>query len=144
MIDLIRLPPAPWKNGGADKFVESEPWTHTLEDGNGDFIGQFDCDFPDNESHKANDARCNRAKTILDFVVMFRNDLDVKQRRGWHTEQCTAATDQWCVPQLFEHLCGKTKEEGDKLIEAMYQKYHDVGLLTKADRWYRENVEKPC
>ncbi len=76
-----------------------------------------------------------------EFIALARNDLDVKQRRGWHTEKCTEA-DQWVVPQLIERLFSKNKKEGDALIEVMYQQGHDVGLLTKADAWYKANVEK--
>lgn len=62
-------------------------------------------------------------------------DLDVKLRRGWHTEKCTEG-DKWFVPQM---LAKCILIRGG--IEAAYQDRHDVGLLIKADTFYSEHVE---
>ena len=84
--------------------------------------------------------------TDAEFIALARNDFDVKQRRGWHTEKCKDS-NQWCVPQLldFSITNGFLFDDNDAVAkaagEACYQTGHDVGLLTKADAWYREHVE---
>lgn len=123
-IDLTLLSPASWLYDEHD----GEQNADVVSDGKRVFdaiAADFDAD---------------TSKVNLQFAALARNDLDVKVRRGWHTAKCTEA-DQWLVPQLIEHLCGKSKEDGDALMAAMYQDGHDVGLLTKADRWYSEQVE---
>ncbi len=67
------------------------------------------------------------------FIALARNDLEVKLRRGWHTEKCSDA-DQWVVPQLLPSVMFRSDCGG---IEAIYQDGHDVGLLTKADEWLK-------
>ncbi len=70
----------------------------------------------------------------MEFIALARNDLDVKQRTGWHTEKCLVE-NQWFVPQLVRYITMPG------CIEAIYQRYHDVGLLTRAYAWYVANVE---
>lgn len=124
-IDLSRLTPAPW---GTWRYKATTICTQETED-------ETSCVHL-GEMESVADA---------DFVALARNDLDVKQRRGWHTEKCTES-GQWYVPQLSEYvirkvLMGGLKGKGDSGFDACYQNEHDIGLLTKADRWYREHVE---
>ncbi len=149
MIDLTKLTPAPWI------AIDSryEPETYSVN-------GVFDVPEgyvqwavtggrPDNPTEgwslihgEAGHGTIIPERSDLEFIALARNDLDVKQRRGWHTQKCTDAP-QWLVSQLVERLCGiRDQKEFDSLIAAMYQDDHDVDLLTKADAWYRENVEK--
>lgn len=74
------------------------------------------------------------------LVVLARNDLDVKMRRGWHTQKCSDS-DQWLVPQMIESAF-KVFPISSDCLDAAYQEGHDVGLLTKADAWWRANMEK--
>ena len=72
-----------------------------------------------------------------DFIAFARSDLAVQMKRGWHAEKCSES-DEWVVPALTEYIMGPLAES---CLEAMYQKRHPVRLLTKADEWYRVNVE---
>lgn len=82
--------------------------------------------------------------TDTQFMALCRSDLGVKLRRGWHTEKCTHA-DQWVVPQAVEEIMRFTANHPDDdnaaTFEAVYQDRHDVGLLTMADAWFRENID---
>lgn len=75
-----------------------------------------------------------------EFIALARNDLDVKMRRGWHTEKCIDL-DQWYVPHLVKEMLRVAFEQNreDIYFDAAYQDGHDVGLLTKADRWATEH-----
>lgn len=121
-MDLSKLTPAPW-NENDDGGVYDDSTDRNM-------IGEFG-DGPPTDKDIAN----------AYFAVLARNDLDVKLRRGWHTEKCKEV-DQWIVPQLIANLFGKSKEEFAELIKVIYQEGHDVGLLTKADAWYAKHVEK--
>lgn len=134
-LDSTKLSPMPWKSDGV-----------TIMDANGRSVVDT-CNSPkiDGIDQEENE-RAN-----LTFIVLARNDLDVKHRRGWHTEKCTEA-DQWFVPQVVEAAIRKAwRGPGDPLdgipcpddaFLSCYQDGHDVGLLTKADVWYTEHIEK--
>ncbi len=141
-IDLTKLSPAPWESvtilpagsretgdGGYESWSES-PWRvingppQAIRD---DMLSR----------------RAFTNATDAEFIAMARHDLDVRQRRGWHAELQTDG--EWYVPQISAQAraIGKTAawlKLG--MFEATRQFGHDVGLLTKADKWYKENVEK--
>lgn len=117
--DLANLPAAPWTN---DNDFE-------VRDASGDIVLDVVCTEIEPSRHNALEID----KACLAFAVLSRNDLDVKQRLHWNTARCEEA-DQWFVPQLVPYL------PIDGCIDAMYQKEHDVGLLTKACEWYYKNV----
>lgn len=71
------------------------------------------------------------------FLLM-RSDLGVKLRRGWHTEK---HGDEWRVVQLFIPEFWQDAALVESWAEAVAQKGHDVGLLTKAEAWYIANIE---
>ena len=75
----------------------------------------------------------------FEFIALARNDLDVRQRRRWWTVPDMAG--RWHVPALLNqiHHCGLPISV--EAIAASWQDGNDVGLLTKADEWYRENIE---
>jgi hypothetical protein len=135
-MDLLKLALAPWR---------ANRKTDTLHlDGYGE-IGLADLIGPKGGSYRG--VRFPFTNDEAEFIALARNDLDVKMRRGWHTEKCTASADQWFVPQLVEFVLPQLMATAEKNkygggLDAAYQDLHDVGLLTKADRWYREHAEK--
>lgn len=84
------------------------------------------------------------AQANADFIALARNDLDVRLRRGWHTEKCTEV-NQWFVPQLYDlslRQMGGPSFDFAIFTAACYQDGHDVGLLTKAEAWFKEHIEE--
>lgn len=71
------------------------------------------------------------------FAALARNDLDVQMHRGWHVEKADDG-QRWVVPQLRSWIVCKMHPVS---TEAAYQYGHPVGLLTKADAWYKANIE---
>lgn len=72
--------------------------------------------------------------TDAEVFVLMRSDLDVRLRRGWHTE--IFGGDMWMVRQLHD-----IAEAKGVPTTAFWQYKHDVGLLTKADAWYKREIE---
>lgn len=144
-LDLTKLTPAPWTYDGMDCFDEGEP-VHVIGPSVLAIVpcehsGVVDQNFW--EEAKADLA----SKADAEFIALARNDLDVKLRRGWHTEKCTDKAGSWYAPQFFCDVMGLMMQDRishdlhDSFFEAAYQTGHDVGLLTKADRWYKANIE---
>lgn len=135
-MDVMKLSPAPWtverrySNG-----CEIVPRIHCPRDESrecgwvADLVG---APYLGHESSLEN----------AEAIAMMRNDFDVKQRRGWHTEKC--GVNQWCVPQLVAEmgrnfLNGKERAEAEA---ACYQEGHDIGLLSRADAWMKQHEGK--
>lgn len=131
-MDLATISPAPWH------AEEHEPLAHN------DAYRVYAASTANNPSPWIADVGIDPLRSSnAEFIAMCRNDLDVKQRRGWHTEK--NFRDNWIVPQLIEWWDNNHRtDEDEEMKEACYaaseQKGHDVGLLTKADIWFKENV----
>lgn len=132
-MDLSKLTPAPWLASAG--LVTDESGSPRLAD----------CTWGDVDDDQT-EANCH-------FIALVRNDLDVKLRRGWHTEKCTDSGD-WMVPQAVAAAMRLAWEKYDgsgptpeslpptaDVFANCYQSGHDVGLLTKADVWYVANCE---
>ena len=78
------------------------------------------------------------SRTNFDVIAALLNDLEVKQRRGWHTERCPHKPGYWYVPQ-FCSVVNLTDVGLEAYKTACYQEGHDVGLLTKADAFAKEH-----
>ena len=99
-MDLSRLSPAPWRNGGTDSFYPDE-FCHVLEtEDGGSLIAEFGFDkqVPGNQETSA--AAC-------DFAALARNAFDVMMRRGWVVQRYDSAADdddtdgKWYVDEAY-------------------------------------------
>ncbi len=136
MIDIAKLPPVPWGESELDgTWMVSHPGDAEIKRLRAmkkyPITSRRICLFE--PSHYLSE---EEAKTCAEAYVLMRSDLDVKLRRGWHTEKCQES-DEWIVPQVAAKiviLSFRGEAECGDLSNA-YQTGHDIGLLTKADQW---------
>lgn len=127
MLDIAKLTPAPWQ---IDPFSDRETTAIFTQAAGGSTVCLIRHNPPWKDEKQPTDA---------EFIVLSRSDLGVRLRRGWHTQQRRGG--EWFVPQLFIPTYWQNPQLLDSWSQAVEQKGHDVGLLTKADRWYVANVE---
>ncbi len=135
MIDLTELSPAPWIPNIDDDLPSA--YSEPMPPGS-NLLFTMACSGVLSGNVKWN-------QTDLETICLLRSDLDVKMRRGWHTERCED-TDRWVVPQLRRMAAAWDRELNWELAsqarEVMLQTGHDIGLLTRAWEWYEKNVKE--